>query len=122
MRADHLSELLNRTSRSPIETMKNIQVIDGADNCVYDIFSATDDEFSLIFPPGSDVAFIDEVYDRGEAASLNEAFNNIWKRRQRKTEVQGIHGTLFYELPAKKAFYPTRKDEEAINPDGTRLR
>jgi hypothetical protein len=40
--------------------MKNIQVIDGAENCVYDIFAATDEEFSLIFPRGQDVAFIDE--------------------------------------------------------------
>ncbi len=35
--------------------------IDGADNAVYDIFAATDEEFSLIFPAGTDVAFIDEV-------------------------------------------------------------
>ena len=41
--------------------MKNIQVIDGAVNCVYDVFAATDEEFALIFPPGQGVAFIDEV-------------------------------------------------------------
>ncbi len=41
--------------------MKNIQVIDGAVNCVYDIFAATEEEFDLIFPSGQDVAFIDEV-------------------------------------------------------------
>ena len=46
--------------------MKNIQVIDGAVNCVYDIFSATDEEFALIFPNGQDIAFIDEVYGRGD--------------------------------------------------------
>lgn len=28
--------------------MKNIQVIDGAMNCAYDIFAATDEEFKLI--------------------------------------------------------------------------
>ncbi len=41
--------------------MKNIQVIDGALNSVHDIFSVTDEEFSLIFPDGQDIAFIDEV-------------------------------------------------------------
>jgi hypothetical protein len=102
--------------------VKNIQVIDDAENCVYDIFSATDDEFALIFPSGTDIAFIDEIYDQGAPDLLDEAFNRIWKRRQRKTDVQGIHGTLFYELSGKKAFYPSRKDEEAVNPDGTRLR
>jgi hypothetical protein len=50
----------------PHPPMKNIQIIDGAENSVYDIFQATEDEFAVIFP--------------------------------------------------------TRKDEEAINPNGSRLR
>ena len=45
--------------------MKNIQIIDGADNCVYDIFACTEEEFALIFPAGTDIAFIDEIYARG---------------------------------------------------------
>ena len=57
--------------------MKNIQIIDGADNCVYDIFEATDEEFSLLFPSGQNIAFIDEVYDRENEDKLNGAFNNI---------------------------------------------
>jgi hypothetical protein len=58
--------------------MKNIQVIDGAENCVFDIFAATDDEFSLIFRPREDVAFIDEVYQRGTAQELDAALGRIW--------------------------------------------
>ena len=42
--------------------VKKIQIFDGAENAVYDIFAATDEEFGLIFPSGTDVAFIDEVY------------------------------------------------------------
>jgi len=102
--------------------MKNIQVIDSAINCIYEIFSATDREFSLIFPDGTDVAFIDEVYDRGDSQLLDVAFNCIWKRRIKKIEVRGIHGILFYGLGEKKLYYPTRRDEEAVNPDGSRLR
>jgi hypothetical protein len=34
----------------------------------------------------------------------------------------GIHGVLFYELLKKRQYYPTLRDEEAINPDGSRLR
>lgn len=102
--------------------MKNIQVIDGAVNFVYDIFAATDDEFSLIFPDGQDVAFIDEVYSRGDPEALEIAFTAIWSRRIPKREANGIHGLLFYELEDKKVYYPTRKDEEAVNPDGSRLR
>lgn len=51
--------------------MKNIQVIDGADNRVYDIFAATDEEFGLIFPQGQDIAFIDEVMARGSEEAGN---------------------------------------------------
>ena len=102
--------------------MKNIQVIDGAVNCVYDIFAATDEEFALIFPKGQDIAFIGEVYAAGNPDALGRAFSNIWKRRVRKTEVNGLHGTLFYQLEEKKVYYPTRRDEEAINPNGSLLR
>lgn len=102
--------------------MKNIQVIDGAQNCVYDIFAATEEEFSLIFPVGQDVAFIEEVMSRGPEAQINEAFTRIWKRRIPKRDAMGIHGLLFYELDHKMQYYPTRIDEEAVNPGGSLLR
>jgi hypothetical protein len=102
--------------------MKNIQVIDGAINCVYDIFAATDFEFALIFPKGQDVAFSDEVWARGDAKALGEAFKNIWARPIAKKDVRGIHGILFYQLKEKKPYYPNRKDKDAVNPDGSRLR
>lgn len=102
--------------------MKNIQIIDGATNCVYDIFQATDEEFALIFPAGQDIAFIDEVYTRANEKQLDAAFTSIWARRIPKIQAHGIHGTLFYQLESKKSFYPTRRDEEAINPNGSRLR
>jgi len=102
--------------------MKNIQIFDSAINAVYDIFSATDEEFALIFPDGEDVAFIDEVYERESTHELNPVFERIWARRVPKKEAMGIHGILFYELDEKKEFYPTRRDEEARNPDGSLLR
>lgn len=102
--------------------MKNIQVFDGASNAVYDIFAATDDEFALLFPAGEDVAFIDEVYARETPERLERAFAQIYSRRVAKKEAMGIHGLLFYGLEERKPFYPTRRDEEAQNPDGTPLR
>jgi hypothetical protein len=102
--------------------MKNIQVIDGADNCVYDIFAATDEEFSLLFPIDQDIAFIDEVTSRTDPAKLDKSLSMIWGRRLRKREAQGIHGILFYQQEHKKVYYPTRRDEEAVNSDGSRLR
>lgn len=105
-----------------LEHMKNIQIIDGALNAVFDIFAATADEFALIFPGGQDIAFIDEVMARGPEEGLNAAFSNIWKRRVPKAKAMGIHGVLFYGLEHKKQYYPSRKDEEAINPNGSLLR
>lgn len=102
--------------------MKNIQVIDGAENCVYDIFGATEDEFNLIFKTDTDIAFIDEVYAGGSSDKLDAAFAKIWKRPVSKAEAQGIHGTLFYELEGKKIYYPNRRDRDAVNPDGSLLR
>lgn len=102
--------------------MKNIMVIDGADNCVYDTFAATAEEFALIFPEGQDIAFIDEVRNRAPSEALGDTFSRIWERRLRKCDAMGIHGILFYELERKKKYYPTRRDEEAVNPNGSRLR
>ena len=89
---------------------------------MYDIFQATDEEFSSIFPEGEDVAFIDEVYARGEKKRLDQAFHAIWTRRVPKVQAQGVHGLLFYELESKKPYYASRKDEDAKNPDGSSLR
>jgi hypothetical protein len=102
--------------------MKNIQIFDGAQNAVYDIFAATDNEFSLIFPAGTDVAFIDEVYQQHSGEALDAAFAAIWKRRLPKSQAMGIHGILFYQSEHKKVYYPTRRDEDAVNPNGSRLR
>lgn len=57
--------------------VKNIQIFDGADNAVYDVFAAADEEFDLIFPDGTDVAFIDEVYQNQPADALNAAFSDL---------------------------------------------
>jgi hypothetical protein len=102
--------------------MKNIQVIDGAINCVYDIFAASDEDFAVIFPMGTDVAFVDEVVARGGEAEMQRVFARIWERRVPKAEAMGIHGLLFYELDAKKVNYPTRRDEDARNPNSSRPR
>lgn len=98
--------------------MKNIQIVDGAINCAYDIFAATDEQFNLIFPMDTDVAFIDEVLERckknGVGKALGKAFSEMWTRKLNKKSVVGIHGMLFYQLDDKKEFYPGRIESEAI--------
>jgi len=102
--------------------MKNIMVVDGAENCVYDIFAVGDDDFGLIFPSGTDVAFIEDIERRPNAESVLEALKTAWSHRIRKCEAAGIHGIVFYQLYDKRKYYPTLRDEEAVNPDGSALR
>jgi hypothetical protein len=102
--------------------MKNIQVIDGAENAAYDVFAASDEEFAMIFPTNQNVAFIDEVMARGSKRTLDKAFTRIWKRRIPKRDIVGIHGLLFYELEHKKKYYPTRRDEDIQRPEIAKLK
>jgi hypothetical protein len=100
--------------------MKYVQVIDGALNCVYDVFAVSSDDFALIFPDGTDIAFAED-FD-GCSDAVQAAFARLWAARVPKVEAQGIHGIIFYQLDHKRVYYPTLKDEEAINPDGSLLR
>ena len=54
--------------------MKNIQVIDDADNCVYDVFQATDEEFEILFPNSTDISFFDDVWDRSDQETLKPIY------------------------------------------------
>ncbi|WP_120497472.1 hypothetical protein [Kiloniella sp. EL199] len=94
--------------------MKNIQIIEPAQNCTYDIFSIDDESFNLIFPNNQDIEFNDDLFQRLSETVALDLSNLLWKNRVSKKDVQGIDGTLFYDMPEKKQFYPTEKDNEAI--------
>lgn len=94
--------------------MKNIQIIDGADNCTYDIYAATDEEFEDIFPNGADVEFIEDFIERVGEERASAITNNLWKRYVAKGEAMGIQGTLYYQLLYKKRYYPTKKESEMV--------
>ena len=93
--------------------MKNIQIIDGANNCSYDIFAMTDEEFSTLFPaPGQNIEFIEDAINRVGDDELGAIMRNVWKRPVEKSDVRGIHGTVFYELLQKKKYYPNKRDDD----------
>jgi hypothetical protein len=73
--------------------VKYIQIIDGADNCTYDIFEATDDEFAAIFPDDTDIEFVEDFYERAGEEVARATLDPIWQRRVNKKAVNGIHGT-----------------------------
>ena len=91
--------------------MKNIQIIDAADNCTFSIFQATPEEFALLFPdPGQDIQFADDFELLPEREAVEAALNALWERPIRKQDAMGIHGTLFYELERYREIYPGKRD------------
>jgi len=94
--------------------MKNIQIIDGAQNCTYDIFCIDEEKFEIIFPDNHDIEFVEDLYERIGEENLIKIFSILWKNKVNKKEVNGIHGTLFFQSLYKKEFYPTKKEKEMI--------
>lgn len=94
--------------------MKNIQIIDGALNCTFSIFQATDEEFALLFPAsGQEIQFAEDLAHEDE--KIAAALRQVWERPIRKRDAQGIHGTLFYGLERYKSIYPN-KQEDGVDP------
>jgi len=92
--------------------MRNIQVIDGAENCTYDVYAVTYEEFFTIFPGSNqDVEFIEDLIERLGGAETGRLMCHIWERLVDKLDVKGIHGTIFYELSFKKKYYPTKNSK-----------
>lgn len=92
--------------------MKNIQIIDGADNCTYDIYAASSEDFAMIFPNDQDVEFIDDFIARVGQQKADQICERLWRHPVNKKNTCGIQGTLFYELEFKKKYYPTKKEAE----------
>jgi hypothetical protein len=106
--------------------MKNIQIIDGADNATFSIFQATDDEFAAIFPNNQDMEFAEDFFARVGEQRAQAVLEPIWERPILKRDVQGIHGTLYYGWERKRRSLPASKrevdwDDRAINAAQRRL-
>jgi hypothetical protein len=96
--------------------MKNIQIIDGALNCTFSIFKATDEEFAFLFPePGQEIQFAEDLAHLLAQEEVASALNRIWERPIRKRDVQGIHGTLFCGLDRYRSIY-REKREDGVDP------
>lgn len=96
--------------------MKNIQVIDGADNATFSLFQVTEAEFELIFPaPGQDMELIEDFFARA-GGRATEILRPIWDRPILKSEAQGLHGTLFYDWADRRKHLPNSKREIDLDP------
>jgi hypothetical protein len=92
---------------------RNVMVVDGAENCAYDIYATSEEDFGIFFPaPDQDIAFIDEIVTGASSSDATVALARLWDHRVEKRNAVGIHGTIFFELQNKKQFYPNRKDSD----------
>ncbi|WP_439356701.1 hypothetical protein [Bradyrhizobium sp. DASA03007] len=108
--------------------MKNIQIIDRAENATFSVFQVTDEEFSAIFPAdGQDIEFIEDFIARcGGDDQAGLILRQVWERPILKRDANGIHGTLYYDYEHRRQHLPATKrevdwDEDAINPAQRRL-
>ena len=100
--------------------MKNIQIIDGADNATFSVFQATDEEFAEIFPNGQDMELSEDFHERVGDERARAVLTPIWERPILKRDARGIHGTLYYDWDRKRGHLPISKgevdwNEHAIN-------
>jgi hypothetical protein len=100
--------------------MRNIQIIDAAENATFSTFQATDAEFALIFPDGRDIELAEDLFERIGNKRAHDLLTPIWCRPVLKRDAMGIHGTLFYGWNQRRIHLPTSKrevdwDEGAIN-------
>jgi len=96
--------------------VKNVQVIDGAGNSVFEIYAVSDDEFDVVFKKGTDIAFPEDVAQR-IAEEYGETFwNSFYRNRVDKKRVKGIHGTLHLSGSCcRKEWFPTLQESEVID-------
>ncbi len=98
--------------------MKNIQVIDGANNATFSIFQATEEEFAAIFPGGHDMELIEDLFERLGGAEADRVLELIWERPILKRNVIGLHGTLFYDNARRRIPLSKREvdwDDNSVN-------
>lgn len=98
--------------------MKNIQIVEQADNATYSLFSATEGEFLAIFPgAGQDIEIVEDFVDRVGEPDAMRILSSLWSRPIHKSNAAGIHGTLYYGYEDKRANLPKSKREVDRSPD-----
>lgn len=90
--------------------MKNMQLVEPAENCWFAIYSLEEDDFALIFPaPGQDVEFFEDVVKRLGKSEAHELLVRTTRRYVHKPDIHGIHGTLFCDFEQRKKHFPNKQ-------------
>jgi len=97
--------------------MKNIQVIDRAENATFSIFQCSDEAFAQIFPmPGQDIEVVEDLFERLGDEAAGAVLATLWDRPVLKRDIQGLHGTLFYGWDDRRRYLPKTKREIDLSP------
>ncbi len=92
--------------------MRNVQIITNEEShCSSDIFSATEEEFDLLFAEKSIVAFMTDVQARLTNQEFESVFSQLSARKCKKSEVSSIDGILFYGLDSKNVYHKVNEQE-----------
>lgn len=87
--------------KSPLGTDKNIMIDDGKDDCKYNMYRITEEQFMLIFPDRGmyqELEFSEDIVERHDKAFVAKLIEEIKVRRYRnKANVMGLHGTLYVD-------------------------
>jgi hypothetical protein len=76
--------------------VKNIEIIDGALNSRFEIYTIDDETFSLLFPKGQDEIYLEDL---SEALQNDVAFwERMYAHEVDRHSVTGIHG-MFHTHP-----------------------
>ncbi len=92
-------------------------VIDGAINSTHDVFGVDESLFEMVFPKGTDVAFLDEVEVRVKDSGIDEEefWNKLYSNIVDKKTIDGLHGILHSTGSyCKKEAFPSRIESETI--------
>lgn len=93
--------------------MKFIQFIDGAENASYSIFAVTNADYKAVFPErGQNIEFVEDVVERLDPADAAALLARVSTHMVSKSQVPGIHGTLFFGLPEKRRWYPSKRESD----------
>jgi len=87
-------------------------VIEGAENGTFSIFATGKKAFRQLFPDGQDIEFLDDLFARLGKKRAKRLLADLWEHPVEKSEIRGLHGTLFYQLDEKKQYYPTKREAE----------
>jgi hypothetical protein len=92
--------------------MRNVQIMDGADNASHSVYAVSDGDLSVLFPAGTDIDFAGDLTTRIGLPEASRILSPLWGNELDQAKICGIQGTIIYELLDKRLYFPDRRSTE----------